>query len=152
MFSVEQKRSIADKVQQILRDTNHPELPREEIQFSLHVDGAASWSWADIQNNGNVLNPSVNPWNEAQDKADPQHGRDVKPDTCGYPEYRVNVGCVGCPYDCQNKVKPLAQYLGEYIEYEMIDNADCDTWVALLEQALDAYQSTENVKIRIEPV
>ena len=67
MFSVEQKRSIADKVQKILRDTGHPELPREEIQFSLHVDGAESWSWADIRNNGAVSVPSVNPWNEAQD-------------------------------------------------------------------------------------
>ncbi len=47
-------------------------------------------------------------------------------------------------------IKPLAQYLGEYLEHEMIDNSDCDTWVALLEQALDAYQSTENVTIKIE--
>ena len=52
----------------------------------------------------------------------------------------------------ENKVKSLAQYLGEYLEYEMIDNSDCDTWVALLEQALDAYQSTENVMIKIERI
>lgn len=138
MFSVEQKRNIADKVQQILRDTEHPELPREEIQFSLHVDGAALWSWADIQNNGNVSNPSVNPWNEAQDEgtpANPQHGRE--PD----------------------KVKPLAQYLDEYIEHEVeIGNIDPiymyahDSWRELLEQALDAHESTEQVKIRIEQI
>ncbi len=82
MFSVGQKRSIAAKVQQILRDTRHPELSRGEIQFSLHVDGAASWSWADIQNNGNVPNPSVNPWNEARVQAtppDPRHGREPEP-------------------------------------------------------------------------
>jgi hypothetical protein len=66
MFSVEEKREIADKVQRILRETLHPELPEGEIQFSLHVDGAASWSWADIRNNGAVTNPSVNPWNELQ--------------------------------------------------------------------------------------
>ena len=68
MFSVRQKREIADKVQQILRETNHPELPADEIRFSLHVEGAESWSWADIQNNGAVTNPGVNPHNEAQDK------------------------------------------------------------------------------------
>ena len=67
MFSVKQKREIADAVQQILRTTNHPELPTGEIQFHLHVDGAESWSWADIKNNGAVQQPSVNPWNESQD-------------------------------------------------------------------------------------
>ena len=68
MFSVAQKRQIADAVQKILRDTAHPELPADgEIQFSLHVQGAADWSWADIRNNGAVTNPGVNPWNEAQD-------------------------------------------------------------------------------------
>jgi hypothetical protein len=66
MFSVQQKRDIADAVQKILRSTEHPELPISEIQFSLHVDGAESWSWADIRNNGAVLVPGVNPWNERQ--------------------------------------------------------------------------------------
>jgi len=64
MFSVRQKRDIADKVQAILRETNHPELPKGEIKFLLHVDGAESWSWADIRNNGEVLNPGINPHNE----------------------------------------------------------------------------------------
>jgi hypothetical protein len=66
MFSVAQKREIAEKVQRILRETNHPELPAGEIQFALHVDGAESWSWADIRNNGAVKTPGVNPWNERQ--------------------------------------------------------------------------------------
>ena len=64
MLSVDQKRRISDSVQQILRETNHPELPSGEIQFVLHVAGAESWSWADIRNNGAISNPSVNPWNE----------------------------------------------------------------------------------------
>ena len=68
MFSVRQKQEIADKVQQILRDTAHPELPNGEIYFHLHVMGAENWSWADIRNNGAVSEPSVNPWNEKQDK------------------------------------------------------------------------------------
>lgn len=63
---MQQKREIADKVQTILKETNHPELPEGEIQFLLHVAGAESWSWADIRNNGAVSNPSVNPWNEQQ--------------------------------------------------------------------------------------
>jgi len=66
MFSVRQKREISEAVQKALRATKHPELPEDEIQFTLHVDGAASWSWADIRNNGAVPDPDVNPWNEAQ--------------------------------------------------------------------------------------
>ena len=66
MFSVAQKRAISDAVQKVLRETNHPELPDSEIQFHLIVDGADSWSWANIRNNGAVLKPSVNPHNERQ--------------------------------------------------------------------------------------
>jgi hypothetical protein len=71
MFSVRQKREIADAVQRILRATNHPELPSGEIQFSLHVQGAQPWSWADIKNNEAVQQASVNPWNEQQDPTTP---------------------------------------------------------------------------------
>ena len=70
MFSVREKRDIADKIQRILRETRHPELPEGEIRFTLHVDGAEDWSWADIQNNGAVATPAVNPHNEAQDRRD----------------------------------------------------------------------------------
>jgi hypothetical protein len=73
MFSVNQKRQIAESVQRILRDTNHPELPIGEISFSLHVDGAEPWSWADIQNNGAVAHPGINPWNEQQADANGTH-------------------------------------------------------------------------------
>lgn len=71
MFSVQQKRDIADAVQKVLRATNHPELPAGEISFHLHVDGAESRSWADIRNNAAVTNPGVNPWNEMQASAPP---------------------------------------------------------------------------------
>lgn len=64
MFSVQQKRRISDQIQRILKATNHPELPEGEIEFQLHVDGAESWSWADIRNNGDVPEPSVNLHNE----------------------------------------------------------------------------------------
>jgi len=68
MFSVREKRLIADKVQTILRETNHPELPEHgEIKFYLHVDGAQHWSWADIRNNGAVTEPDINLHNEAMD-------------------------------------------------------------------------------------
>lgn len=67
MFSVREKREISESVQKILRATSHPELPKGEIQFTLHVMGSEEWSWAVISNNGAVPNPSVNPWNEKQD-------------------------------------------------------------------------------------
>jgi len=67
MFSIRQKREIADKIQAILRETNHPELPNGEIEFHLHVCGSEHWSFADIYNNAAVINPRVNPWNEGKD-------------------------------------------------------------------------------------
>lgn len=69
MFSVGQKREISEAVQRVLRETHHPELPKGEVVFSLHVDGAEGWSWADIRNNGAVQNPGVNRWNERQDRS-----------------------------------------------------------------------------------
>ncbi len=74
MFSIRQKREIADAVQTILRNTNHPELPAEEIKFLLCVEGAESWSYAEIKNNGSVIQPDINPWNEFQDKPDSKAG------------------------------------------------------------------------------
>jgi hypothetical protein len=68
MFSVRQKREISDAIQKILHDTNHPELPEGEITFYLQVEGKNSWSFATIRNNGSVIEPGINPWNEAQDK------------------------------------------------------------------------------------
>jgi hypothetical protein len=67
MFSVRQKRAIAEAVQKILRDTNHPELPEGEIRFDLHVFGSTVLSYADIANNGVIDDPSMNPHNERQD-------------------------------------------------------------------------------------
>lgn len=66
MFSMAQKRAISEAVQRLLRETHHPELPDGEITFSLHVEGAEPWSWADISNNSAVPMPGVNPWNEMQ--------------------------------------------------------------------------------------
>lgn len=77
MFSVQQKRDISDAVQKILRATKHPELSTEEIPFLLHVDGAESWSWADIRNNGAVGDPGVNPHNELMASIPEDHARDL---------------------------------------------------------------------------
>jgi hypothetical protein len=68
MFSIRQKREIAEAVQQALRATDHPELPEGEIQFELRVNGAEYWSWALVRNNGAVPNPTSDLWNESQDK------------------------------------------------------------------------------------
>ncbi len=66
MFSTEEKRDISNKIQKILRETNHPELPEGEIVFSIRVEGKESWSWDEIKNNGSVT--IVNPWNERNDR------------------------------------------------------------------------------------
>jgi hypothetical protein len=71
MFSVKQKRLIAEAVENILRDTKHAELPGdfdEPISFTLLVEGTESWSYAEIKNNSAVLVPDVNVHNEFMDK------------------------------------------------------------------------------------
>lgn len=68
MFSVAQKREISGMIQNYLKEMDHPELPKGEITFHLHVDGSESWSWADIKNNGSVIKPVSNPFNEDQAK------------------------------------------------------------------------------------
>ena len=67
MFSQIEKKHIAAEIEKLLLSINHPEMPKERPQFRLHVDGAESWSWADIAPNwtfGAQSQPGVNPWNE----------------------------------------------------------------------------------------
>ena len=51
MFSMEEKKKIAAAVEKALLDIAHPEMPEEMPRFTLHVEGKASWSWADIEPN-----------------------------------------------------------------------------------------------------
>lgn len=66
MFSVQEKQHIAREIERLLLELNHPEMPKVNPKFSLHVDGKESWSWADIQPNWtfNENPPTVNPFNE----------------------------------------------------------------------------------------
>ena len=67
MFSMEQKQEIAEVVEKLLLSFNHPEMPVKKPMFKLHVDGAESWSYADVCPNWtyNANNkPGINPWNE----------------------------------------------------------------------------------------
>lgn len=65
MFSVREKQLIAETIEKLLLGLNHPEMPTEKPRFTLHVDGKASWSWADITPNWmHSEGESNNPWNE----------------------------------------------------------------------------------------
>lgn len=89
---------------------------------------------------------------------------------CTFPEFQIS-GCNKCPIaTCSGKKyisdpKPLAQYLAEYLEQEkydfaLIEHAYGDETLKIditdlkdnIEQALDAYESTQGVQIRIERV
>ena len=51
MLSTKVKQEVSMKVQAILQEIVDGELPLVgEISFILHVDGAESWSWANIRN------------------------------------------------------------------------------------------------------
>ena len=99
--------------------------------------------------------------NEAQaTSTDPQHGREpdkVKPECkdCVFYHKLVAGNCVSiiaCKHQQRvlNKVKPLAQYLVDYLQHKHPIGFNRLFWKRIIEQALDAYESTEQVKIRIE--
>ena len=67
MFSIAEKRKLAEGIEKLLLDLSHPEMPTEKPKFTLHVEGKESWSWADIEPNWTFDDknpPGVNPWNE----------------------------------------------------------------------------------------
>ena len=66
MFSKEEKIMIAKKVEELILSLNHPEMPTQNPEFKLHIDGREDWSWADIEPNHHYENtePGVNKWNE----------------------------------------------------------------------------------------
>ena len=66
MFSIKEKQHIAQKIEELLLELKHPEMPTERLMFKLHVDGKESWSWADIEANWTFESrkPSCNPFNE----------------------------------------------------------------------------------------
>lgn len=66
MFSTKEKQYIAAEIEKLLVSLNHPEMPKVDPSFHLHVDGAEKWSWADIKPNWtfNEQPPNSNPFNE----------------------------------------------------------------------------------------
>ena len=70
MFSMKQKQYLATEIEKLLLSLNHPEMLKERVEFHLHVKGAESWSWADIEPNHHFAEkqPGINPWNELTEK------------------------------------------------------------------------------------
>lgn len=67
MFSLEQKKFIAGEVEKTLLSLHHPEMPESNPKFALRVDGAESWSWAEIKPNwtfNEANKPGINVHNE----------------------------------------------------------------------------------------
>ena len=67
MFSMKEKQLIAAKIEDLLLNLNHPEMPKEKPLFTLKVFGKENWSYAEIAPNWmftkDVL-PNINPFNE----------------------------------------------------------------------------------------
>ena len=67
MFSVKEKQAIADTIEKVLLELKHPEMPKDKPDFTLHVNGKESYSFADILPNHTYSKknpPSINPFNE----------------------------------------------------------------------------------------
>lgn len=70
MFSMQQKKELAEVIEKKILSFNHPEMPKEKPYFKIHIDGKEKWSWADIEPNWTFENkePSINLFNEVQVK------------------------------------------------------------------------------------
>lgn len=67
MFSSDEKKKIASEIEKLLLSLNHTEMPKEKPMFHLRVEGAESWSFADIKPNWTFNDnnkPGINLWNE----------------------------------------------------------------------------------------
>ena len=67
MFSFKEKQKIAYAIEKLLLSLSHPEMPNDKPNFSLHVKGKESWSWAVIKPNWTYdenNKPSINIFNE----------------------------------------------------------------------------------------
>lgn len=75
------------------------------------------------------IHAAIQPYNEPSTSTPPEsrYGHDLEPE-------------------------PLAQYLAEYVQQELDDCIDYGEWPGAMVRALKAYQSTENVTIKIERV
>ena len=70
MFSLEQKKMMAAEVEKMLLDIGHPEMPKENPDFTLSVKGVEVMSWAEIHPDWTFdekTKPGINPHNEAQE-------------------------------------------------------------------------------------
>jgi len=54
MFSIEEKRKIAEELEKLLLSFNHPEIPKEKPDFRLYVDGKAGCYWDSIEPNWKI--------------------------------------------------------------------------------------------------
>lgn len=64
---MKEKQYISTVIENLLLSLNHPEMPKEKPNFTLHIDGKESWSWADIKPNwtfGIDNPPKINLFNE----------------------------------------------------------------------------------------
>jgi len=107
MFSMKEKQLIAQKLEELLLALAHPEMPTEKPRFSLHVDGKAEWSYADIKPNwmfDDEYPPTVNPWNELS--------RQVLPKEKDLPA--CPTGCGGC--SCH--IAPPCGHCVEHVAYD----------------------------------
>jgi len=66
MFSIAEKKKIAEGVEALLLSFNHSEMPTEKVRFELHIEGKEAWSWANIR--PNWMHDDAGDLNERMDK------------------------------------------------------------------------------------
>lgn len=99
MFSVKEKQYLASVIEKALLELDHPEMPKVNPDFSLHVKGKETWSWADIHPNwkfGVNSPPKVNPFNEMSRKIHETNQKAISPLTEDYVKGTCKPGTDDC--------------------------------------------------------
>ena len=85
MLARQIKKELSEKIQALLQEVNDSELPKGEISFILHIDGAEDWSWANIRNYNEKDTPVPNIIDRNLSRKKDKYV-DVYPRDNGYPE------------------------------------------------------------------
>jgi hypothetical protein len=68
MFSTKEKEYLARVVEAAILHLNHPDMPKKNPRFRLHIDGNQTWNYSDIQPNWtfDVEEPEVESCNQEE--------------------------------------------------------------------------------------
>jgi len=98
MFTRKEKELIAQTIEDVLLNLDHPEMPKENPNFKIDIAGKEAWSWAEILPNWTYSEknpPGENKWNNVAREC-MSNAKNICPD-CGLEIYNEFGHMLLCP-------------------------------------------------------